>query len=173
MKDRFDIHQEITNRIVSAIEVGVGDFKLPWHRVASASAPTNVTTGRAYRGVNYSVLVGYDAGVGLRVTRMGDVQAMAGARRECTKSEKGSLIVFCENLAIDVREELGAGDEEGGKTIPFARASWVLTLQVDRYETDATPLPERPLFSASLMWTMRLSPQARGSVPKPDTSRKG
>jgi hypothetical protein len=29
MKDRFDIHQDITNRIVSAIEAGAGEFKLP------------------------------------------------------------------------------------------------------------------------------------------------
>ena len=52
MKDRFDIHQEITNRIVSAVEAGAGDFKLPWHRAASTRAPINATTGRAYRGVN-------------------------------------------------------------------------------------------------------------------------
>jgi antirestriction protein ArdC len=52
MKNRFDIHQEITNRIVSAIAAGAGEFKLPWHRAASTRAPTNETTGRAYRGVN-------------------------------------------------------------------------------------------------------------------------
>jgi antirestriction protein ArdC len=30
--DRVDIHQHITDKIVSAIERGAGDFHLPWHR---------------------------------------------------------------------------------------------------------------------------------------------
>jgi antirestriction protein ArdC len=33
-KERFDIHQHITDKIVNAIERGAGDFRLPWHRSA-------------------------------------------------------------------------------------------------------------------------------------------
>jgi antirestriction protein ArdC len=33
-KERFDIHQHITDKIVNAIERGAGDFRLPWHRAA-------------------------------------------------------------------------------------------------------------------------------------------
>ena len=33
---RFDIHQHITDKIVSAIERGAGDFRLPWHRSAGS-----------------------------------------------------------------------------------------------------------------------------------------
>jgi antirestriction protein ArdC len=29
-KERFDIHQHITDKIVNAIERGAGDFRLPW-----------------------------------------------------------------------------------------------------------------------------------------------
>ena len=35
-KERFDIHQHITDKIVSAIERGAGDFRLPWHRSAGS-----------------------------------------------------------------------------------------------------------------------------------------
>ena len=52
MKERFDIHQEITNRIVSAIEASAGEFKRPCHRAASMRAAINATTDRAYRGAN-------------------------------------------------------------------------------------------------------------------------
>ena len=31
-EQRFDIHQQITNQIVAAIEAGAGEFRLPWHR---------------------------------------------------------------------------------------------------------------------------------------------
>jgi antirestriction protein ArdC len=30
-KERFDIHQHITDKIVNAIERRAGDFRLPWH----------------------------------------------------------------------------------------------------------------------------------------------
>ena len=35
-KERFDIHQHITDKIVNAIERGAGDFRLPWHRSAGS-----------------------------------------------------------------------------------------------------------------------------------------
>ena len=34
-KERFDIHQHITDKIVSAIERGAGDFRLPCQRRAA------------------------------------------------------------------------------------------------------------------------------------------
>ncbi|MBM3566811.1 MAG: DUF1738 domain-containing protein [Alphaproteobacteria bacterium] len=30
---KLDIHQEITTRIIAAIEDGAGEFRLPWNRV--------------------------------------------------------------------------------------------------------------------------------------------
>jgi hypothetical protein len=33
-KERFDIHQHLTDRIVSAIEAGAGRWQMPWHRVS-------------------------------------------------------------------------------------------------------------------------------------------
>ena len=50
---RFDIHQHITDKIVSAIERGAGDFRLPWHRATgSILRPVNIASKKAYRGVN-------------------------------------------------------------------------------------------------------------------------
>ena len=44
--DRFDIHQHITDQIVSAIERGAGDW-LPWHRAAgSILRPANIASHR-------------------------------------------------------------------------------------------------------------------------------
>jgi antirestriction protein ArdC len=54
---RFDIHQHITGKIVSAIERGAGDFRLPWHRSAgNIMRPVNVASKKAYRGINVLVL---------------------------------------------------------------------------------------------------------------------
>jgi antirestriction protein ArdC len=68
--DRFDIHQHITDKIVSAIEHGAGEFRLPWHRSAgSIMRPVNIASKKAYRGVNVLALWatadenGFSAGV--------------------------------------------------------------------------------------------------------------
>jgi antirestriction protein ArdC len=48
-KERFDIHQHITDKIVSAIERSAGDFRLPWHRAfrkPSVSSPRCGTLNR-------------------------------------------------------------------------------------------------------------------------------
>ena len=57
MSQRVDIHEQITNRIIEAIEKGVGTFKLPWHRPAgSITRPTNIQSKKAYRGINVVTL---------------------------------------------------------------------------------------------------------------------
>lgn len=53
-KQRFDIHQHITDRIISAIEAGAGDWQMPWHR--GGGHPVNVASGNRYRGVNILAL---------------------------------------------------------------------------------------------------------------------
>jgi antirestriction protein ArdC len=63
------------------------------------------------------------------------------------KGEKGTPIVFYKNLHVESSDVDASEDAEGGRTIPFARASWVFnSAQVDGYVAEATALPERPLF---------------------------
>ena len=55
-KTRRDVHVEITDTIIQAIEAGPGDFTLPWHRSVSVARPRNVATKRLYRGINVLAL---------------------------------------------------------------------------------------------------------------------
>jgi antirestriction protein ArdC len=49
-KERFDIHQHITDKIVSTIERGAGHFHLPWHSAAgSIMRPVNVASKKPRR----------------------------------------------------------------------------------------------------------------------------
>ena len=89
MKTRFDVHQEITNRIVAAIEAGAGEFKLPWHRAASTRSPINATTGRAYRGVNILSLWITTQALGYESHEWATFQAVARARRQCSQRREG------------------------------------------------------------------------------------
>jgi len=51
-KERFDIHQHLTDRIVSAIEAGAGKWQMPWHCGNGNRHPVNIASGNKYRGVN-------------------------------------------------------------------------------------------------------------------------
>ena len=51
-KPRIDVHQHITDQIITAIEDGVAEFKLPWNRPAgSITRPKNIASGQLYRGI--------------------------------------------------------------------------------------------------------------------------
>ncbi len=50
-----DIHQELTDKVIRAIETGMATgtaWTKPWHSAASSGLPTNHATGCHYRGVN-------------------------------------------------------------------------------------------------------------------------
>ena len=89
-----DIYAEVTDRIVAAIEADPGDPILPWQRGGASEVPSNIETGREYRGVNIlnlwvtGQLAGYTAGV------WGTYRQWREAGAQGRKGEKASQIVF-------------------------------------------------------------------------------
>ena len=52
-RQRLDVHEAITTKIIAAIEAGAGDFQMPWHRPGVAfTIPKNALTEKHYRGSN-------------------------------------------------------------------------------------------------------------------------
>jgi antirestriction protein ArdC len=50
---KSDVYTTVTSQIVNAIERGVGNWRMPWHTSGRfASSPINVTSRKAYRGIN-------------------------------------------------------------------------------------------------------------------------
>jgi antirestriction protein ArdC len=52
---RGDIYQRVTDRIIAAIEAGVGEWRMPWHSGADGAAPAlpvNALSKKSYRGIN-------------------------------------------------------------------------------------------------------------------------
>jgi antirestriction protein ArdC len=51
--NRADVYSRITAEIVVTIERGAGEWRAPWfHDGASVARPTNVASGKRYRGIN-------------------------------------------------------------------------------------------------------------------------
>ncbi len=143
MSQRIDVHEQITNRIIAAIEQGAGDFKLPWHRPAgSIKRPVNIQSGKGYRGINVVTLWVEAQMRGYSVPVWGTYKQYQEAGCQVRKGEKASLVVFYKELEFD-REPEKPGDEERTDTAWLARGYWVFNAeQCDGYE-----LPEKPPFA--------------------------
>jgi antirestriction protein ArdC len=140
-KERFDIHQHITDKIVSAIERGAGDFRLPWHRSAgNIMRPINIASKKAYRGVNVVALWAYAEEFGYSSGTWGTYKQWSEAGAQVRKGEKAAYVVFYKELEFAADPE--TGDAETATRL-FARATPVFAAeQVDGYQVPGIdPLP--------------------------------
>ena len=140
MSQRIDVHEQITNRIIAAIEQGAGEFKLPWHRTAgSITRPVNIQSGKGYRGINVVTLWVEAQMRGYAVPVWGTYKQYQEAGCQVRKGEKASLVVFYKELEFD-REPEKPGDEELTNTAWLARGYWVFNAeQVDGYKMPDNP----------------------------------
>ena len=148
MKDReFDVHATITNRIIEAIEAGAGNFVMPWHGAACAKAPINVTSRKAYRGVNILSLWITGSARGYASNEWATFKQWQERGAQVRKGEKGTPIVFYKQLAVsDDNPPVGEVSGEALR-IPFARASWVFNAaQIDGYSSPEETIVPPALF---------------------------
>lgn len=138
-KNRIDIHQHITDRIIAAIEDGAGDFQMPWHRAGVAhTRPTNIKSGKAYRGVNVLVLWVAAEMNNFATGLWGTYRRWQIKGAQVRKGEKASMVVFYKEIDVD-EQNPETGETESGTRL-FARASCVFNAdQVDGYQL---PEPE-------------------------------
>jgi antirestriction protein ArdC len=138
--DRFDIHQHITDKILSAIEHGAGEFRLPWHRSAgNIMRPVNIASKKAYRGINVLALwatadeKGFSGGV------WGSYRQWAEAGAQVRKGEKAAFVVFYKELAVAADPETG---DATTATRLLARATPVFAAeQVNGYQAPVSDAP--------------------------------
>jgi antirestriction protein ArdC len=142
--NRSDVYEAITNRVITAIEEGAGEWQMPWHRSA-VSRPVNAYTKKPYRGVNVVALWAaadacrYSSGFWATYKQWREIEA------QVRKGEHASLIVFWKELEREVEDE--ETRERVRKKTLFARASWVFNAdQVEGWAPRTTQ--ERNLVEA-------------------------
>lgn len=142
--ERRDVHQQVTDNIIAAIEAGAGEWQMPWHRSGEGlNRPVNIDTRAYYRGVNILNLwvageaCGYTEGV------WGTYRQWQNRGCQVRKGEKGSLVVFYKELEFEDQDaDTGMTSTE---TRLMARASTVFNAeQVDGYEREPLPVSENP-----------------------------
>ncbi|MFM9938651.1 MAG: ArdC family protein [Hyphomicrobiaceae bacterium] len=138
-RQKIDVHEAITQKIIAAIEAGAGTFEMPWHRPGVAfTLPRNASTDKPYRGSNIlSLWIDADAKkFEHQVWATYKQYAELGA--QVRRGEKGSLIVKYgewvpkENASGQAKgKQPDATSDDDGKRL-FAKAAWVFNIdQVD------------------------------------------
>jgi antirestriction protein ArdC len=121
-----DLYQEITDRIIAELSAGTAPWVRPWVQSEPHSGmPYNLSTGRAYRGIN-TLLLGlqsYPRQAWLTYKQAADMGAYV------RKGETGSPIVFYK--ACTVRDR-SSDDSNATKTFPLLKTFTVFNVaQID------------------------------------------
>jgi antirestriction protein ArdC len=144
---KFDVHQEITNRIVNALETAP-DFRLPWIRDKGGSMqrPANVASRNPYNGVNILSLWLSALASDYPSNVWGSYRQWQLSGAQVRKGEKASLVVFYKTVDVEQTNEQTGQPEQGERM--FARASWVFNAaQVEGFTPEPTAeLPDQPIF---------------------------
>ena len=118
-----DHYQEVTDRIIAALEAGTPPWRRPWDpdKAGGPAMPRNATTGQRYRGINVLTL-----GMSVLAFASGDPRWATYKQAEdrgwqVRKGERGTTGYFFKRLEVrdDTKPE---GDEDAVKRIPLLRA---------------------------------------------------
>jgi antirestriction protein ArdC len=145
---RRDHYQELTDKIIAALEAGIAPWRRPWdpNACGASTTPVNVATGHRYRGVNLFVL-----GMSPLTFTSGDPRwcsyRQAAARGwQVRKGERATPVYFYK--PIEIEEKTADGGPET-RRIPILRAFAVFhASQIDGIPALAPPaaakaVPER------------------------------
>lgn len=141
--ERRDIHAEITDKLIAAIEADPGRPSLPWRRAsAPLFMPENALTKKSYNGINIVSLWvaaearGYSTPIWATYKQWSEIDC------QVRKGEKSSLVVFYKEYETDPKPD---DDTDDGKR-RVARASYVFNAsQVDGYALPDQPQPLGPI----------------------------
>lgn len=132
---KFDIHQHVTDSILSALEKGVGPWKKPWKGtgINNALMPHNGVTGHVYRGINPWMMASAAFEFGWDDPRWAtskQYRKRGWKLREGQRFGEGgpgsSLVVFWKPINITDKDDKG---KEVRKTIPLMRFYKVFNFQ--------------------------------------------
>jgi antirestriction protein ArdC len=93
--DKRDVYTRVTAQIVTAIEQGAGNWRMPWHTSGRfAFSPINVTSKKPYRGINTVCLWSAAQAKGYESGEWGTYQQWQERGAQVRKGEKSTLVVF-------------------------------------------------------------------------------
>lgn len=136
-----DIYQEVTDRIVAALEAGTVPWRKPWNTRTSGRLQ-NLVTGHPYRGVNILLLTltswerGFTSPYWLTFNQAKELGGNVKA------GEKGTQITFWKRIVVTEPDETGKPVK---KVIPMLKHFFVWNLE----QVEGVRLPKRVVAAQS------------------------
>lgn len=135
--ERRDIHAEITNKLIAAIEADPGRPSMPWRRSsAPLFCPENALTRKPYNGINIVSLWVSAEVQSFTAPIWATYRQWAELGAQVRKGEKSSLVIFYKEYDTD--PEPDDADDDGKRRV--ARASHVFNAS----QVDGVTLPGKP-----------------------------
>src|SRR3977135_2053166 len=106
--EKRDVYERVTSQIINAIEAGVSNWKMPWHTSGRfAYSPINVTSRKAYRGINTLALWAAAQSKGYPSGEWATFQQWKTKGAHVRRGEKATTVVFWKfaNTSAEVQEE--------------------------------------------------------------------
>ncbi|MDA9397956.1 ArdC family protein [Bradyrhizobium sp. CCBAU 45389] len=178
IQDRADVYTRVTAEIIAAIEQGAGEWHAPWfHNGTSAARPTNISSGKRYRGINTVALWVAAMAAGYGDGLWGTYRQWQAAGAQVRKGERSTIVVLWKQIASSEPADDDDDDDEGGRRRIFARAFSVFNAaQVDGYErppADTLPENERLAHAKAFITNLDIKTEFGGSdayyLPSSDT----
>ena len=138
---RFNVYEEVTRSIITAIEAGADEFVMPWHTDGIAiGKPENASTRMEYHGINVLLLWAESYRANYPLGYWASYRQWQALGAQVAKGEKGTTIVFYKRY--EVEEENG---EKGERMVARASkvfnasqvAGWVASTEATTTEPDA------------------------------------
>ncbi|MBM7488158.1 antirestriction protein ArdC [Bradyrhizobium sp. USDA 3686] len=174
---RADVYTRITAEIIAAIEHGAGEWRAPWfHNGTSLARPTNVASGKRYRGINTGALWVAATASHYSDGLWGTYRQWQDAGAQVRKGERSTTVVLWKQVASPEPAH-DDDDDNGGHRRMFARAFSVFNVaQVDGYErppTNVLPESERLAHAEAFIANLGIKTVFGGSeayyLPSSDT----
>jgi antirestriction protein ArdC len=134
---RRDLHAEITNRIIAAIEADPGKPQMPWRRSSTPLwMPENALSKNAYNGINVVNLWVAAEARGFTSPLWATYKQWAELGAQVRKGAKSELVIFYKEFEVDPAPEVT--DDNGKRRV--ARASHVF----NSADVDGFTAPDAP-----------------------------
>ena len=134
-----DTYQSVTNTIIAALETGTPPWVHPWNAGAGDLVPSNLSSGRKYRGINVLLLNLQAMHRGYSANRWMTYQQARALGAQVRKGESGTEVVLFKMLETEQPVPAAQGEK---KVIPLIRSFTVFnSAQIDGLPEALLPKP--------------------------------
>lgn len=140
-----DLYNQVTDRIITALESGVPPWLPPWQRSGGDGIPRNLASGKPYRGINVLLLHMQAMAHGYHDHRWLTYRQAAELGAYVRQGETGTPIVFFkwQEIASDEREP-----DKPPKVRPMLKSFTVFNIeQVDNLPPTYQSAPATPVWT--------------------------